>query len=136
MAQGPSGRSYATVRDSAYAPCPEGTTAVQPGQTVELAAAMATATAPARPSGQPSPYRAAEVGRIYLGIGEGGLSNSQDAPPLKVCAAGDEGGRRLRQGEEDLWIHRYDTLYLAAPDGTGGAIDVFIDDRLWQTVRW
>jgi hypothetical protein len=136
MAQGPNGRSYATPRYSPYQPCPDGTTVVPTGQRVQLVAPMATTTAPPLPSGQPSAYTAAMPGMAYVGIGEGEWQQTQEALPPKLCAAGWQGTRNEYQGDNDISTHLYDTLYIAPAEAASRAIDVYIDDRLWQTVHW
>lgn len=136
MAQGPHGKSYAAERTDPYQPCPDGTATVPYGQRVELTNAMPTPTAPPLPSGQPSPYSAATPGTTYFGIGDGAGQSPQDSPMPKLCAAGWQGQRRDAEGDNDSWVNRYDTLYVAPPQSSGRAIDVFIDDKLWQTVRW
>ena len=60
-----------------------------------------------------------------------------DGPaPAKVCVAGYRGSRQYASSADGAYaVGVYDTVYVqnATP---GMAIDVFIDNRLWQTVRW
>jgi hypothetical protein len=99
---------------------------------------MTTTVAPALPSGQPSIYSAAIPGSIYAGIGEGsGMQVTADSPALpKLCAAGWSGTGSEGQGENASPVQLYETLYVAPAQPSPRAIDVFIDDRLWHTVRW
>lgn len=137
MAQGPQGSGHAELRTSYYDPCPTGTTAAPPGQTVMLA----SATPPLPPpwsSGTPSPYALATPNTMYTGIGDGdtvGQDRDETRPP-KICVSGAQGARSITQREGDVMVDTFDTVYTEAAEPSNRAIDVYIDQRLWQTVRW
>lgn len=137
MAGGPGGRSYALPAARPYDACPPGTSALPAGQYAELAASSVAPAPPAR-SGAASPYGAGFAGLTYAGIGDGsgyGYSGADGPAPAKVCVAGYRGSRLYAGGDSSYAVALYDTIYVqrASP---GMAVDVYIDDRLWQTVRW
>lgn len=136
LATGPNGRSYATPAWRPYDACPAGTTQLEAGQYAELAGPLTTP--PATRSGAASLYTSAAVGMTYAGVGDGsgyGYGGWENPDPVKVCVAGYRGTRPYWSDGGYYSVSTYDTVYIqnAAP---GLAIDVYIDDALWQTVRW
>lgn len=136
MAIGPNGRSYATPISSVYDACPTGTSELPVEQYAELLAPI-SAPPPTR-SGAPSLYTPASVGLTYAGIGDGrgyGYGSWDSPAPAKVCVAGYRGNRRYWNGDSSYKVAQYETIYVMNAVG-GRAVNVYIDDALWQTVRW
>jgi hypothetical protein len=137
LANGPGGRSYANYTSRPYDACPAGTSELPVGQYAELAAPVSAPPAPNR-SGSPSMYAAAGVGLTYAGIGDGsgyGYGSWDSPAPAKVCVAGFRGNRSYWSGDSGYDVGVYDTIYVMNA-AAGAAADVYIDDSLWQTVRW
>lgn len=144
LADGPNGRSYASPGYSRYDACPDGTTEVAAGKTVMLAAAMpATATPSGYRSGISSSYTRAQTGYGYVGIGEGDqrfgyISTSYGSgPAVKVCVAGYRGTKTIRdENDAPLEVAEYDTIFIEQPQRSPRFIDVYVDNDVWQRVRW
>jgi hypothetical protein len=137
MATGPNGRSYASPTSSYYDACPTGTSELPMGQVAELSAPVSAP--PVMRSGAPSLYTGASVGLTYAGIGDGsgyGYGYSEGSPPTKVCVAGYRGERTYWSGDSSYSVAVYDTIYVQNAAMSPLAIDVFIDNSLWQRVRW
>lgn len=137
MATGPNGRSYASPTSRYYDACPAGTKELPVGQVAELAAPVSAA--PTTKSGAPSPYAPAASDLSYSGIGDGsgyGYSSPDNPAPVKVCVAGFRGSRTYSSGDSSYDVGLYDTIYMQRAAPSAFAVDVFVDDRLWQTVRW
>ena len=135
LARGPSGRSYASYTSQPYDACPSGTSELPVGQYAELAAPVSVPPTANR-SGSPSMYGAAGVGLTYAGIGDGsGYGSWDSSAPAKVCVAGFRGNRSYWSNDSGYDVGIYETIYVMNA-ATGAAADVFIDDSLWQTVRW
>ena len=139
LAVGPAGRSYARPAYSHYDRCPEGTTELPVGQLAELATPMSMSAAPTTPAGTRSTYAAATPGLVYGGIGSGdayGHAGVDGPPPPKLCVAGYRGSRPAGNVGDTYTVQRYDAMFLSPAQASPRAIDVFIDDAYWHTVRW
>lgn len=138
MASGPNGRSYASPSYRAYDECPAGTSALPPGEMAVLEAPM-TATPPAAPSGAPTSFASASTAFTYGGIGDGSgygyTSGDGSAPPAKVCVGGLRGTQTYMSGDSGYTVSTYDTIFVQQAQAPS-VIDVFIDDRLWHSVRY
>ncbi|CAG0928443.1 hypothetical protein RHDC3_00752 [Rhodocyclaceae bacterium] len=138
MASGSNGRSYAQPAHSYYDRCPQGTTELAVGQLAELIAPMNGSIA-ASPSGMPSTYSAAIVGRSYTGIGSGagyGEPSADTPPPTKVCVAGNRGTRDVWQGDVHSTVNLFDTVFVSAAQPSPRTVDIYVDDIFWHSVRW
>ena len=136
LAIGPNGRSYATPISSVYDACPTGTSELPVEQYAELFAPISAP--PTTRSGAPSLYTPASMGLTYAGIGDGrvyGYGSRDNPAPAKVCVAGYRGNRRYRTADTAYQVAQYETIYVMNAVG-GRAVNVYIDDALWQTVRW
>lgn len=141
LARGPEGRSYAQMSSRAYDPCPIGTTALGMGEQAVLAAPMPPGSVPRAPSGASATYTSGSVGTMYFGIGDGvGFGQwtpDGGAPPSKVCVANPAGTQMVPSGDGGfLPVSAYGTVFTADSAGMRPVIDVYIDDRWWQSVRW
>lgn len=147
MASSPAGRSWAGISSSPYEPCPSGTRALNAGAYASLAAAMPPGGPPAMPSGSRTSYGVATAGVLYPGIGDGAEAlrtaqandlGSTFSTPM-VCVGGPRGTtyQRVADGDDSRWLEvsLYETIYLAPPQLSGMAIDVFVDNQFWQRVR-
>jgi hypothetical protein len=139
QANGPGGRSYAALSTHPYDPCPAGTQELPAGQYAALARlAFWQQAQPSTPLPAPSRYAGGDSGVIYTGIGDGSASGTTlfgGSTNTKVCVAGSQGSSGYVVGESTYVIGLYDTIYVENPSPFGQALDVYIDNRLWQTVR-
>lgn len=141
MASGPTGQSYATPGYNLYDACPSGTSELPAGQTVMLAAPMSAVAVPAAyRSGVATTYSQASTGMGYVGIGDGSsqvMGNWDSGPPsAKVCVAGLRGTQLVGYGDSAYEVSLYDTIYMQQAQTTPRFIDVYIDNSVWQRVRW
>lgn len=141
MATGPNRASYATPGSNPYDACPSGTTALEEGRPAMLASPMNAGPAPATyRSGSPSTYSQAATGFAYLGVGDGAFpmvsNTNDDAQPAKVCVAGLRGTQTVGSGESTYDVSLYDTIYVQQAQPSSRYIDVYIDNAVWQRVRW
>lgn len=137
-ATGPHGRSYAQPVDSYYDPCPDGSTELPSMALAELVAPMSIPM-PSTRSGAPSSFRAAVPGALYTGIAgsEGSASGGDSAERApRVCVANYVEDRIDRSGDSGRTIGRYQTIWIDPATTTSRAIDVYIDDTLWERVRY
>jgi hypothetical protein len=139
MASGSQGRSYARRGYRHYDPCPEGTQELGRGHLAELADAAPAATVPTARSGSASSFSPAAPGYTYIGIevGDGyGAFDTEGNAPWKICVAGYRGEREVSSGDSVYSVQLYERIYTSPPHPSPNVIDVYIDDRLWHTVRW
>ena len=139
MAAGPGGKSFADLTRRSNDFCPNGTSALGLNQVAMLSGPMPASMTPLAPSGAPTSYVQAEVGAIYVGIGEGDgspLGPDGAPPPPKICVSSPRGNTIVPFGDGSISVSVFATIFTSVPRGIGRAIDVYIDDKFWQTVRW
>lgn len=134
--------SYARPGYSLYDDCPQGTVAAAPGQAVALAGPMSASPAPASyPSGEASNYTQASTSLGYIGIGDGSAQPmptiDSGPPPAKVCVAGPRGTKTVYRSINDAQsVALYDTIFVEPAQTRPSYIDVYINNAIWQRVRW
>lgn len=134
--------SYARPGYSLYDDCPQGTVAAAPGQAVALAGPMPASAAPASyRSGEASNYTQASTSLGYVGIGDGSAqpmpSVDSGPSPTKVCVAGPRGTKTLYSGADNIQSAAlYDTIFVEPAQTRPSYIDVYINNAVWQRVRW
>lgn len=139
LASGPKGQSYAKMAWRLYDACPSGTTGLPLGAQAVLAGAMTSMAAPPTPSGAASSYAIANHDVVYTGIGDGsgtGSTTSDGPEGDKVCVAGPAGSRMVRNDQDMYSLGVYRTMYVSPAQRSPRVIDIYIDNSLWQSVRW
>jgi hypothetical protein len=137
-ATGPRGRSYAQPVYSYYDPCPDGSIELAGMALAELVTPMSTPM-PSTRSGAPSSFRAAALGALYMGItgSDGWMSGGDSAERApRVCVANHVDDRVDWSGDSGRTIGQYETIWLQPASMSSRAIDVYIDDRFWERVRY
>lgn len=117
--------AYAQVRYSHYDRCPAGTSELPAGQ-------LATAAPPVSSA-------------IYVGIGSGdGLqpsgsadSGMQQLPP-KICVGNSLGMQQMYDQRTETWVtvEQFEPMVVLEPHSSGQVIDVYVDNQVYQRVRW
>lgn len=135
MASGPNGTSYAKQGYSYYDNCPAGLTALPAGEHA-LPYKETKANQRARTWGGYGSWR--NESEVLRGVGEGfGVSPSYDSPlGPKVCVGKVVGSAIVGTNDNSYSVNVYDQIVTIDPAKTPRYIDVFIDDKLHQRVRW
>lgn len=137
MASGPGGRSYARPGWSPYDRCPEGSQPLPPGELAVLAAPMQPTTSPAIRRGTLPSYDIAAPYTVYTGTGDqSARSDLRTNTGAMVCIAAPAGMRTVGAGDNAVEVMTYQRIYVGNAVQRPRYIDVFIDDRYWQRVRW